>query len=185
MGHFHFWYILVMKQTIILLLCVFTIGSLNAQGGLNAQGQFTPRPTFVPKFNMKPGGGGGAGQGAPGFGSASQWKGLDECIAELKKEGAKSKAHVFRPSKETKAVVCEKTQYGEILHSAKFTAVFYMTAQGGKDFELPEYKNGNRLEAANNPAYCDSRIKRKQTVCCDAWLWDSSYIRCEFKKFTF
>ena len=73
---------------------------------------------------------------APG---AGQWDGLEECVTLLKSTG-KSKAHVFKPSKETKVVVCEKTQYGEILHGAKFTAVFHMTVQGGKDFELPEYR---------------------------------------------
>ena len=96
---------------------------------------------------MKPGAGSAGAGNAPAMG-ASQWDGLEECIQKLKDTG-KSKAHVFGPSKETKAVVCEKTQYGEILHAAKFTAVFYMTVQGGHDFELPEYRKIQKIDLKN------------------------------------
>merc|ERR1712110_1242630 len=150
---------------------VAVVASLTLLGSVSAQGI---QPTYVPKFDMKfPGG----GQSGPSDASdpTGQWAGLGECVTKLNSEG-RSKTHVFNPSKETKVVTCAKVQFGEILHQAKYEAVFYMTVQGGKDFELPEYRNGNQLEAANSPAWCDHKEAKKQTMCCDAWLWDSSYI---------
>ena len=106
--------------------------------------------------------------GAAAAPSGTQWKGLDECVNRMKSEG-RSKAHVFKPSKETKVVTCAKVQFGEILHAAKYEAVFYMTVQGGRDFELPEYekvKNGVIKKLKTNiemKKSCYEKLKKKRT----------------------
>ena len=154
-----------MKQIALLCLALVKLASSRPDGetiynnnprkpGVKSQywGQGV-QPTYVPKFDMKfPGGGNAGAAGAAGPAgpaaapsSSAQWAGLDECVALMKSLG-KSKAHVANPGKETKMVTCAKVQYGEILHRAKFEAVFYMTVQGGKDFDLPEYGKVGKYE---------------------------------------
>merc|ERR1712226_1643715 len=92
--------------------------------------------------------------------SNGQFAGRDECLAGLK-ETTKASFHVYAPSKNIKMVSCNKIQFGEILMQAKFSMVFYLTVEG-----------------AQSPAWCNE----EKDTCCDAWIWDSSYIRCEYLK---
>merc|ERR1712226_156526 len=141
-----------MMRTALVIALVAVFAGVKSQG---------IQPTYIPEHDM----------------SNGQFAGRDECLAGLK-ETTKASFHVYAPSKNIKMVSCNKIQFGEILMQAKFSMVFYLTVEGGRDFELPEYRNGNQMEAAQSPAWCNE----EKDTCCDAWIWDSSYIRCEYLK---
>merc|ERR1711981_54881 len=94
-----------------------------------------------------------------------------------------------------KQVTCEQIPHGDMDIFAKYRVIYYLNTEGGLTYELPFWKNGFTQEAANYEAHCIKKDGKKWQhqewrknmkkygspyMCCDAWMWDSAWMRCEY-----